>query len=192
MNFLFSKNKFQKIVKRLHEDSTSIWHDHLEQDAVDYQEVMENYEAIKARNYVISVEKQEQNERERLVQSAQGMKKKQITDEMEKARQYYGDIIENPSLKIPRSQQTIAHQRLYFVKQRRVMDRWGRMMLLKPNRNYYKDPSHVYYEYHKYDYLDKLLAISMIEDDDQDDLVLPQGEYKEQMKEYAAVFKGEQ
>ena len=65
------------------------------------------------------------------------------------------------------------------------------MMLLKPNRDYYKDPSHVYYDYHKYDFLDKMLAISMLDDEDQEDLVLPQGEYKEQMRECATVLKGE-
>ena len=43
----------------MQEDSSSIWYDHLEQDAIDYQEVSENYEAIKARPYVLTVEKQQ-------------------------------------------------------------------------------------------------------------------------------------
>lgn len=63
------------------------------------------------------------------------------------------------------------------------MDKWGRMMLLQPNRNYFRDPSNVYYEYHKYDYLDKIFAISMLDDEDYDDLVLPTEEYKEQLRE---------
>ena len=59
MQFLYAKNKFKHTVKRMQEDSSSIWYDHLEQDAIDYQEVSENYEAIKARPYVLTVEKQQ-------------------------------------------------------------------------------------------------------------------------------------
>ena len=88
----------------MQEDSSSIWYDHLEQDMIDYQEICENYDAIKSRSYVLTVEKQEQLERERLMRTANESKKKQIRDEMEKANNYYGDVIVNPSLKIPKSQ----------------------------------------------------------------------------------------
>lgn len=76
------------------------------------------------------------------------------------------------------------------MKQRRVMDKWGRMMLLQPNRNYFKNKSNVYYTYHKYDYLDKLFAMSMLDDEDQEDLVLPGEEYKEQLVESIQHIQG--
>ena len=47
------------------------------------------------------------------------------------------------------------------------------MMLLKPNRKYFKAESKVYFDYHVHDYLDKMLALSLLKDEDYDDLVIP-------------------
>ena len=77
----------------------------------------ENYEAIKQRSYVLTVEKQQKLEQERILKRVteqmtkdlSDAKKKQIAEEWAKASTYYGDVIENPSLKIPKSQSTIAH-----------------------------------------------------------------------------------
>lgn len=91
----------------------------------------------------------------------------------------YNEVIENPGLLVPSYSYTIAHQKLGFVTQRRVVDKWGRMMLLKPNRKYFKGESKVYFDYHVHDYLDKMLALSLLKDDDYDDLVIPQNQYKD-------------
>ena len=47
------------------------------------------------------------------------------------------------------------------------------MMLLKPNRKYFKGQSSVYLNYYVYDYMDKMLALSLLKDEDYDDLVIP-------------------
>lgn len=57
------------------------------------------------------------------------------------------------------------------------------MMLLKPNRKYMKSESKVYYDYHVHDYLDKMLALSLLRDQDYDDLVIPSGQYQELYEE---------
>ena len=51
------------------------------------------------------------------------------------------------------------------------------MMLLMPNRKYVKGESKVYFEYHVHDYMDKMLALSLLKDEDYDDLVIPQNQY---------------
>jgi len=51
--------------------------------------------------------------------------------------QQLDEVIENPSHLVPSGSYNIAHQKLGFVTQRRVVDRWGRMMLLMPNRKYF-------------------------------------------------------
>ena len=90
----------------------------------------------------------------------------------------FAEAIENPSHLIPSYSYTIAHQKLGFVTQRRMVDRWGRMMLLMPNRKYFKGESKVYFEYHVHDYMDKMLALSLLKDEDYDDLVIPQNQYQ--------------
>ena len=52
-------------------------------------------------------------------------------------------------------------------------------MLLMPNRKYFKNESKVYFDYHVHDYMDKMLALSLLKDDDYDDLVIPQNQYKD-------------
>ena len=56
-------------------------------------------------------------------------------------------------------------------------------MLLKPNRKYYQGKSKVFYDFHVHDYLDKLLALSMLKDEDYDDLVIPEGQYQAVLSE---------
>lgn len=46
-----------------------------------------------------------------------------------------------------------------------------------------KAESKVYYDYHVHDYLDKMLALSLLRDQDYDDLVIPSGQYQELFKE---------
>ena len=58
------------------------------------------------------------------------------------------------------------------------MDRWGRMMLMMPNRKYFKYESKVYFDYHVHDYMNKMLALSMLKDEDYDDLVIPEHHYQ--------------
>ena len=83
----------------------------------------------------------------------------------------------NPSHLVPPYSYNIAHQKLGFVTQRRVVDKWGRMMLLKPNRKYFAGASKVLFDYHAHDYMDKMLALSMLRDQDYDDLVIPENQY---------------
>lgn len=47
---------------------------------------------------------------------------------------------------------------------------------MKPNRNYFKNISRVYYEYVAFDYLNKMFAVSLLEDKDQNDNVVQQSE----------------
>lgn len=53
-------------------------------------------------------------------------------------KSHFDDIVENPSSLVPSYNLSIPHQKLGFVTQRRVVDKWGRMMLLMPNRKYFK------------------------------------------------------
>eukprot|EP00353_Schmidingerella_taraikaensis_P005395 CAMPEP_0185570738 /NCGR_PEP_ID=MMETSP0434-20130131/2942_1 /TAXON_ID=626734 ORGANISM="Favella taraikaensis, Strain Fe Narragansett Bay" /NCGR_SAMPLE_ID=MMETSP0434 /ASSEMBLY_ACC=CAM_ASM_000379 /LENGTH=120 /DNA_ID=CAMNT_0028185939 /DNA_START=1370 /DNA_END=1732 /DNA_ORIENTATION=- len=88
------------------------------------------------------------------------------------------EVIVNPSHQVPSYSYTIAHQKLGFVTQRRAVDKWGRMMLLKPNRKYYKDKSKVFFDYHVHDYMDQMLALSLLKDEDYEDLVIPENQYQ--------------
>ena len=45
---LYAKQSFKKIVKRLQEDSSSIWYDHQELELLEYEETCENYEKLQA------------------------------------------------------------------------------------------------------------------------------------------------
>lgn len=84
----------------------------------------------------------------------------------------YGDVVENPQV----------HR--YFVKQRRILDRWGRMTLVKPNRKYYdQGKSWLFYRYLLTDYLNKVFALSLLDDADFNDCLVPQSE-TEFMQEY--------
>ena len=47
------------------------------------------------------------------------------------------------------------------------------MMLLMPNRKYFKTESKTFYDFHVFDYLDKMFALSLLKDEDYDDLVVP-------------------
>ena len=87
------------------------------------------------------------------------------------------EVIVNPSHLVPSYSYTIAHQKLGFVTQRRIVDKWGRMMLLKPNRKYFKEKSNVLFDYHAHDYMDQMLALSLLKDEDYDDLVIPEAQY---------------
>ncbi len=51
------------------------------------------------------------------------------------------------------------------------------MMLLKPNRKYFAGASKTFFDYHAHDYMDKMLALSLLKDEDYDDLVIPESEY---------------
>lgn len=53
------------------------------------------------------------------------------------------------------------------------MDSWGRMLLLKPNRKALDYFTWLYYDYFVEDYLNKLFAVSLLNDDNFYDLVKP-------------------
>ena len=57
------------------------------------------------------------------------------------------------------------------------------MMLLKPNRKYFAGASKTYFDYHAHDYMDKMLALSLLKDEDYDDLVIPESEYVNLLQE---------
>lgn len=61
------------------------------------------------------------------------------------------------------------------MKQRRVADSWGRMMLLKPNRKALNFENWVYYDYYVYDFLNKIFAVSLLNDDEFNDLAYTEG-----------------
>ena len=51
------------------------------------------------------------------------------------------------------------------MSQRRVLDSWGRMMLLKPNRKALDYETWLFYDYFVYFFLKKLFAVSMLNED---------------------------
>jgi hypothetical protein len=61
------------------------------------------------------------------------------------------------------------------MKQRRVADSWGRMMLLKPNRKALNFDTWVYYDYYVFDFLNKIFAVSLLNDDEFNDLAYTEG-----------------
>ena len=59
MHQLYTKQQFKKTVKRLQEDSSSIWYDHQEMELLEYKEVRENYTKVKQNPNVLSVAEQQ-------------------------------------------------------------------------------------------------------------------------------------
>lgn len=53
------------------------------------------------------------------------------------------------------------------------MDKWGRMMLIKPNRKALRYDNWLYYDYFIFDYLNKMFAASMLKDEDFPDCLKP-------------------
>ena len=43
---IYAKATFKKIVRRLQEDSSSIWYDHQELEMLEYEEMTENYDKL--------------------------------------------------------------------------------------------------------------------------------------------------
>ena len=82
--------------------------------------------------------------------------KKKLLDSYKKD---YGTIVSNPELQ-------------YFVKQRRTIDKWGRMILMKPNRNYFKSQTKGLYNYVAFDYLNQVMLVSMRENKEFNDIVI--------------------
>ena len=56
---IYAKATFKKIVRRLQEDSSSIWYDHQELEMLEYEELSENYEKLKQQSGGITVQKQQ-------------------------------------------------------------------------------------------------------------------------------------
>lgn len=73
----------------------------------------------------------------------------------------YGENFTNPQF----------HQT--FVKQRQQTDRWGRKLLIKPNRKYDKGKHFMAYRYLSTEYMNKVFAISLLEDQDHPDCLIP-------------------
>ena len=66
---------------------------------------------------------------------------KEVGEKFQNHKKYYGQCHENPELK------------QVFFTQRRKVDKWGRMMLLKPDRNYYKGQALLLHRYLVDDFL---------------------------------------
>lgn len=43
LDYIFTKQQFKKIIKRLQEDPSAIWHDHLEREIKEFQMVQDAY-----------------------------------------------------------------------------------------------------------------------------------------------------
>jgi hypothetical protein len=80
-------------------------------------------------------------------------------------RTNYGEIYVNPQF----------HN--CFVKQRQQIDRWGRKVLTKPNRKYDQGDAWKYYKYVAQEYLNKVFAVSLLEDGEQNDCVIAQSDH---------------
>jgi len=159
LSYLYTREQYKKLVKRMSEDVSSIWYDHLEEVTQDYQDIKEIYNTIYApvadNVYTSTMYREEQFkkiERMKEVGSQRDEINNTVYNGLKNAREKYGSILENPT----------SYQ--YFVKQRRNLDKWGRMMLLKPNRNFHDKEGWVYYEYYIHDFLNKLFAVSMLND----------------------------
>ena len=66
----------------------------------------------------------------------------------------YGKSVENPK------------KRKMMVRQRRTIDSWGRMMLIKPDRKYHRSLVYKYYDNFINDYIKKMFAVSLLHDED--------------------------
>lgn len=56
MAALYAKSTFKKVLKRLQEDSSSIWYDHQELELLEYEELCENYDKLKSQCGGITIE----------------------------------------------------------------------------------------------------------------------------------------
>jgi len=94
---LFIKKLYKRMIRRMEEDESSIWYDHLEQMKKDYADMREVYKHVN----VVKPKEQGEEGKEDIFQQ--------------------------------------KNEYSYFIRQRRILDKWGRMMLLKPNRKYNKN-----------------------------------------------------
>ena len=53
-----------------------------------------------------------------------------------------------------------------LMRQRRTIDNWGRILILKPDRQYLQSMVYKYYDYVVEDYMKKLFAVSLLNDDE--------------------------
>lgn len=89
----------------------------------------------------------------------------------------YGEVFPNPQF----------HNCL--VKQRQQTDKWGRKMLIKPNRKYFEGGHFKFYKYLAQDYLNKVFAVSLLEDADQPDGLIPISEVDFMLDPEAEIAK---
>lgn len=180
MQALYAKQTFKREVQRMQEDSSSIWYDHQELELLEYQEMGEAYDRLKrnAADTALSVEQQQEELFRALLEDQPDPARRTRMEERREKQKQMDEVIVNPSHLVPSYSYTIAHQKLGFVTQRRIVDKWGRMMLLKPNRKYFAEKSNVLFDYHAHDYMDQMLALSLLKDEDYDDLVIPEAQYQ--------------
>jgi intein-encoded DNA endonuclease-like protein len=158
-DYMYTKKNFKRIVKWCTEDTSNIWYDHLEHETAEFTEIKNIYKQECVKSNVDSAE----SERVKSFQEMQKMyggSKQENTPQQKFLTDYkinYGEIFVNPQF----------HQ--CFVKQRQQTDRWGRKLLIKPNRKYYKGSHTLYYKYVAQEYLNKLFAVSLLEDQEMND-----------------------
>lgn len=164
LDYIYTKKHFKKIVKWCTEDPSCIWYDPLEQEQLDFQEMKQIYkDDILNPNYKTAESQRADNYKEMMTEYRRSEDPRQLKF-INDQKVNYGDIFVNPSF----------HQS--FVKLRMQTDRWGRRMLLKPNRKYDRGQHLPYYKYVAHDYLNKWFTISMLDDADQNDCLIPQSQ----------------
>lgn len=73
---------------------------------------------------------------------------------------------EEEKKKLPHKKDVLKREYDHFVRQRRNMDKWGRMMLLKPDRKYKYSKFYLTHIYYVHEFLKNMFAISMLEESD--------------------------
>ena len=163
LDYMYTKKNFKRIVKWCTEDTSNIWYDHLEQETAEFQEIKNIYKSECARSGVDSSESERLKSFEEMKKAynAKGNEQSQNMKYLTDYKINYGEIFVNPQF----------HQ--CFVKLRQQTDRWGRKLLIKPNRKYYQGSHSMFYKYVAQEYLNKLFAVSLLEDTEQNDCLVP-------------------
>lgn len=168
LDYIFTKKTFKRIVKWAEEDSSSIWYDHLEQETAEFTEIKNSYKTEIQKGNVETAETERLKNYKQMVSYYEKLPKEGKESQQLKFlidyKANYGEIFPNPQF----------HQCL--IKQRQQTDKWGRKILIKPNRNIQEGSHFKYYKYLAQEYLHKMFAVSLLEDTEQTDGLIPQSQ----------------
>ena len=98
LDYIYTKVQFKKIIKRLTEDPSAIWHDHLEREIREFQMVKEAYQS-EVLNNLKNVKTSDDFLKDECEKQEKACKKDEIKKKLlDSYKKDYGTIVSNPEL----------------------------------------------------------------------------------------------